>query len=250
MSDRLCLRDSDKAKVKVALLEIGKPATKDEISAECDLSLIKVGGALSNIPSIKRADRLYWGLEDWIQDEYDGIPGEILQRIEEHKGVVSKSLLLREIPNKFDVKESSVNAYLRTPQFDINGDEVRVAEDPDSKFKLRDLDKVVSGKDHDGSLFWNFTVQDRHFKGHNIVQVPYEIVRHLGCAANKRKRVRVSAPLGCENISVNSPMASLTMASIGHVSDALKLLKAKHDDLASIVMRSDGSVEIRMAVEQ
>lgn len=245
ISGQLCLRDSAKSRVKSALLKIGGPATRDEISAICGLNPTRVGGAISNIPSIVRADLKRWGLREWIDDEYDGITGEILQRIEENGGVVSATYLIQEIPEKFGVSASSVRAYLGTAQFEVFQDEVRAAKSP--VFDLLPLKEVVSGFDRDGCPYWNFRVEDRHFDGCSISRVPYEIAKNLGCEAGASIRVPVSAPVGCRDLSVNWSLASSTKASIGYVSDALELLGSKTGELASLVMRNDGSVEFRMA---
>ena len=247
ISGQLCLRDTAKSRVKSALLQIGRPATRDEISVKCGLSPTQVGGAISNIPSIVRADLKRWGLRDWIEDEYDGITGEILQRIEENGGVASARSLMREIPEKFGVSESSVRAYLGTAQFDVYQDEVRVAANP--VFDLLPLREVVSGIDSDGCPYWNFRVEDRYFEGYSLSAVPYEIAKALGCVAGESIRVQVRSPMNCRSLSVSWKLASSTKASIGYVSDALRKLGATSGEMISLVIRRDGSVDFRMMLD-
>ncbi len=247
IGDQLCLRDTAKSRVKCALLQIGRPATRDEISVKCGLSPTKVGGAISNIPSIVRADLKRWGLRDWIEDEYDGITGEILQRIEENGGVASARSLMREIPEKFGVSESSVKAYLGTAQFDVYQDEVRVAANP--VFDLLPLREIVSGFDKDGCPYWNFKVENRYFQGYSLSAVPYEIAKEMGCEAGESIRIPVRSPMNCRDLSVSWKLASSTKASIGYVSDALKELGATSGEMVSLVMRRDGSVDFRMVLD-
>lgn len=116
----LALRDSDRARTKAALLAIGAPATRDEIAEVCGLSSAKVGSYLSGFPSVVRADKSRWGLPEWIDDEYEGIEAEIIQRIEEGGGVTTASRLFEELPAKFGVSAASVNAYLQKPKFKLH----------------------------------------------------------------------------------------------------------------------------------
>ena len=72
ISDRLAHRATKKA-AKAAILNIGRSATLDEIMAESCLPRSHLGGLLSGIPGIARASKTKWGIEDWIEDEYEGI---------------------------------------------------------------------------------------------------------------------------------------------------------------------------------
>ena len=117
------LRYSEKARTKAALLAIGTPATREEIAELCGLDPAKIGSYLSSFPNVVRADKSRWSLSEWIDDEYEGIEAEIIQRIEEGGGVTTTNRLVKELPAKFGVSASSVNAYLQSPKFvlDDNG---------------------------------------------------------------------------------------------------------------------------------
>ena len=116
----LALRDSDRARTKAALLSIGAPATREEIAEVCGLGSAKVGSYLSGFPNVVRADKSRWGLSEWIDDKYEGIEAEIIQRIEEGGGVTTTSRLFEEIPAKFGVSAASVNTYLQKPKFKLH----------------------------------------------------------------------------------------------------------------------------------
>ena len=45
-----------------------------------------------------RADKNRWGLAEWIDDEYEGIAAEIVQRIEEDGGATRLERLIDELP--------------------------------------------------------------------------------------------------------------------------------------------------------
>ena len=124
----LSLRNSDRVRTKAALLSIGVPATREEISELCGLSVARVGSYLSSFSDIVRADKLRWGIAEWIDDEYEGIEAAIAQRIEEGGGVASTNRLIEELPRKFGVLAVSVHAYLQRPMFAVQGNHVTLAE--------------------------------------------------------------------------------------------------------------------------
>ena len=86
LSGRLALRDTAKARARAALISIGRPATKEEVGQQSGLDSARAGAQLSAMDGIVRADKSRWGLAEWIDDEYEGIAAEIVQRIEEDGG--------------------------------------------------------------------------------------------------------------------------------------------------------------------
>ena len=129
--------------------------------------------------SVVKADPNRWGLRHWIDDEYDGIVGEILQRIEEDGGVTTTERLLTEIPAKFNVSPQSVRAYMNSARFEIRNGSIRLANP--ASIRLRDLDDVIDGRDRDGAPYWTFVVDDRYFQGYSVVGVPPEFAKAVGC---------------------------------------------------------------------
>lgn len=110
IGEHVALRDTLRARAKLALLDIGRPATKEEIAAAGGLAIGTLSSTLSNIESIARADKDHWGLTAWIDDVYEGIPAEIRQRIDQHGGAVPLSFLLQDIPERFRVTKASVRS--------------------------------------------------------------------------------------------------------------------------------------------
>ena len=238
----LALRDSAKARAKAALLSLGRPATRDEIGAVCGQERNRVGANLSNIPSVVKADRDRWGLRDWIDDEYDGIVGEIVQRIEEDGGVTTTERLLREIPTKFNVSQQSVRAYMSTPRFEIWNGSISLA-DPDS-IHLRDLEDVVDGCDQDGAPYWTFVVDDRYFQGYSVVGLPPEFAKALGCEPDSGVDVEIQNLPDCRALSLNWRLASLTGASLGSVAEPLELLGLQSGDKARVTIATSRAVKL------
>ena len=236
----LALRDSAKARAKAALLSLGRPATRDEIGAVCDQERNRVGANLSNIPSIVKADRDRWGLRDWIDDEYDGIVGEMVQRIEEDGGVTTTERLLTEIPAKFGVSPQSVRAYMYSARFEIRSGSIRLANPASIRF--RDLDDVIDGRDQDGAPYWTFVVDDRYFQGYSVVSIPPEFAKALGCEPDSGVDVEILNLPDCRALSLNWRLASLTGASLGHLSEPLRLLDLRPGDRARVTIASNRAV--------
>ena len=126
IGDRLALRSTKRARVKAAILSIGRPASLDEIVAKSGLPRAHLGGLLSDIPGVARATKTKWGIEDWIDDAYGGIVAGIVQRIEEDGGATPMDRLVRELPELFEVKEGSVRSLVATLQFVLSDGMVRL----------------------------------------------------------------------------------------------------------------------------
>ena len=243
IGDRLALRSTKRARAKAAILSIGRPATLNEIMTESGLPRAHLGGLLSGIPGIARASKTKWGIEDWIEDEYEGIVAEIEQRIEEDGGATTLDRLVSELPEMFEVKESSVRALVATPQFVLRDGIVRLAQE--SEVTLRDIYEVVDGVTAEGWPYWSFRVHERYLKGYSLAGVPPEIADALGCPRNDSIRAVVSRPTGCGRISVTWHLRSLSGASVGYISTPLRRLGIAEGDRVCLVVVEPGVVEFR-----
>ena len=238
----LGLRDSGKARAKAALISIGRPATREEIARMCGFGETKTGSHLSVIPSVVKADKDRWGLKHWVDDEYDGIVGEIIQRIEEDGGATTTERLLTELPVKFGVNPISVRAYMQTPKFVIRDGWISLAHT--SSIQLRDLDDVIDGRDHDGAPYWTFAVEGRFLDGYSVTGVPPEFAKALGCEPDAGERVRIDNLPDCSELSIRWPLASTTGASLGYVAEPLKHLGLESGQRARVTIRGPCLVEL------
>ena len=238
----LGFRDSAKARTKAALLSIGRPATREEIGAVCGFDEGQVSAYLSNVPSVTRADKERWGLREWIDDEYDGIVGEIIQRIEEDGGATTTKRLLSELPSKFDVSPSSVRTYMQTPKFVIQDGWISLAST--SSIRLRDLDDVIDGRDETGAPYWTFPVDARYFDGYSVPSVPPEFAKALGCAPDAGARIEVENLPDCREMSINWRLASSTGASLGYLTEPLKRLGLEPGQRARVTIKGPRLVEL------
>ena len=239
---RLGLRATDKARAKAALLSIGRPATRAEIGSLCGIEEARVGAHLSNVPSVVRADKERWGLSEWIDDEYDGIVGEIVQRIEEDGGATTTERILSELPSKFDVSPSSVRTFMQIPKFEIRDGWISLANP--SSLRLRPLDDVIDGRSPDREPYWSFEVEARYFEGFSLAAVPPELAKELGCDPDGKLPVRIANLLGCRDLSLSWPLSSNVGASFGHLAHPLERLGLSPGERARITLKGRGLVEL------
>ena len=242
LNGMLALRDSAKARVKAALLSIGHPATREEIGSVCGYEKTRVGAYLSNVPSVVRADKERWGLREWIDDEYDGIVGEIIQRIEEDGGATTTERLLTELPSKFNVSPMSVRAYMQTQRFEIRDGSISLASA--SSVQLRYLEDVIHGRDDNGAPYWTFVVESRYLEGYSVVGIPPEFAKELGCSPDSGLGARIENLPNCRELSLRWRLASTTGASLGYLSEPLRQLGLHPGDHARVTIKGTRSVEL------
>ena len=245
--DHLALRDTGKARAKAALMEIGRPATKEEIAESSGFDVARVSSLLSSVEDVVRASKTKWGVEEWVDDVYEGIPAEIIQRINEDGGSTALSRLTEELPRMFEVSETSVTAYVATSKFQLVDGNVSLADV--SSINLRSFADTVEGYTSDGRACWKFKVEARYFNGYSLLGLPPEIAKTLGCEPDGRKRVPVRSPSSCGPISVSWPLTSLGGATLGYLSEPLRKLRLNSGDHALLVINNDNTVSIQPNAE-
>lgn len=163
---RWTIKNTNRCRIVAALVHLGQPATKEEVAALANVTPDQAGSSLTAIEGIVRADRYRWGFSDWIDDEYDGIAGEIIQRIDAYGGVVRAELLLTEIPELFNVSEGSVRAYLASDAFVVHDGLVRRADA--DEFSPTDVRTVKDAILIDGNWGHKLRLYQRHFDGYSL----------------------------------------------------------------------------------
>ena len=206
------------------------------------MDVTRVGSLLSKIDGVVRADKHRWGFADWIDDQYGGIPAEIMQRIEEDGGSTRLNRLLDEIPRFFGVSEMSVRSALASPAFRVEHGWVRTVENP--AIDLGTLEDVATGRETNGDLYWAFTVYERYLRGFSITGVPPELAVALGCNFGQTVSIGVQAPHGVQAISVIWRKTSASGPEIGRVSQPLRALRARDGDLIALIVHSDATVSL------
>lgn len=244
---QLVRRATIPARIKAAVISAGQPITKDHIAELVGLDPKRVGAQLSRIDGVARADKIRWGLEEWIDDVYEGIPAEIVQRIEEDGGATRLERLVTELPRMFGVSEASVRAHVQTPQFTLTDGYVSVADS--SSIRYRDLDDVIDGRDESGMPYWTFNVKEQYFNGYSLMGFPPELAKELGCGPNEKIRVPLRNPAGFQDLSVSWRTSAVTGASLGYLAAPLRRVAVEAGDDVRLVLRPDCSVELRKPVE-
>ena len=161
--------DSVRGRVIAALWIIGAPATKAEIGEMAGATPSRVSSYLSSVPGVCRADKERWAFEEWVDDPYDGIVGEILQRIEEDGGSTTVARLMSELPATFGVSELSVRSYLATPRFVVRNGTVRLATEAEVATtyfgSVEDVSSAV--RLDDGTWAVRIRVEERFLNGYS-----------------------------------------------------------------------------------
>lgn len=245
LSNHLALRDTSKARAKAALLSIGRPATKEEIGELSDLRPDRAGAQLSLLPGVVRADKYRWGLAEWVDDEYEGIPAEIIQRVNEDGGSTRLNRLLEELPRMFGVRESSVRAYLDTPAFRVEHGWVSIADNPEVHLGL--LQDVIDGYDDNGDPYWTFEIEDRHLSGYSIHGVPGEVAAALSCEFGGRTTTTVRSPADCQDISVIWRTTSMHGPEIGRLGSALRAVGVRGGDTMALIIHGPSEISVTRA---
>jgi hypothetical protein len=212
------VRDSQRTRVAAALRRIGRPASKAEIALEAGVSDVdRLGSTLSVLTGIVRADKERWAFADWVDDPYDGIVGEIYQRISRNHGSVAVASLLDELPRRFGVSEASVHAYLQTSAFLVEDGFVRRADGsayaaaPPTKWP----DAFVVGE------VWGqlVRVDERHFAGYSF-KVRFDIAYANGLRPNDDLRVAVDGS-AAEASVIWRPHDATKAVDVGRMAEVL-----------------------------
>ena len=239
---RAGLRDSAKARVKAALLRIGRPATRKEVGEACGLDETAAGTCLSAIPSIVRSDKNTWGLREWMDEEYTSIVDEIAKRIEHRGEAVEIRDLLEELPAKLGVSRESVKTYMRCARFTRTNGRIDLADT--RSIEVKNLEDVIDGRDAAGAPYWRFVVCEKHFRGHAVENVPPAFARALGCEPDRRVTVEVGNLPGQPEVSVGWHLSSVKGAWIGRVREALEALGTKAGATVRVTRRDAGIMEL------
>lgn len=233
------LRRSVRNATLLALKALGRPSTKEEVAERAGVeSARSVANQLSALNGVVKVDLRRWGLAEWTDDPYEGVANEIVQRIEEDGGSTLKSRLLQEIPDRFGVARSTVEAYIGTDRFETEDGYVRLSRASD--IELRDLSTLscIVWRP-DGAPVYRFDVDARYLDGYSI-KVPKEVAYHLGVGLDERTTIECAEPPGSGEVSVIWRSHDLLGPEIGRLRGALELVGARAGDEAFLSLDPDG----------
>lgn len=239
------VRDTLRSRIAAALKRIGRPATKAEIAEMAGLDPdAKVGSTLSAIAGVVRADKERWAYASWVDDPYDGIAGEINQRIDAHAGSVSVASLLDELPRRFGVLESSVMMYLQTPAFVVVEGFVSRAEV--GSFNAAPPSKWFDAFRVEGVWGQRVQIEQRHLEGYSL-KVRFDIAYANGLRPGCDLKVPIDGAIGEASVIWRAHDASRGI-DVGRVSEAIQALGFRAGDFV-LVMPTAHAVVIREPVE-
>ncbi|MEK9505542.1 DNA-directed RNA polymerase subunit alpha C-terminal domain-containing protein [Gaopeijia maritima] len=217
--------------VQAALAIRGEPSTKDEIAEMTGLDRPTVGAVLSSLDSICRADINRWGFHEWIDDAYQGIGAEIIQRIHESQdGWVEVEEIVEELVDLFEVAASSVRSYFGARRFVTENGRARLVlpAELDSVFWGAIEQEARAVALEDGSWGVLVTVEERHLRGQSFT-LPTSLGSAQGLAPDTRGIVPVQghAAEASVNWNIDTPSNQVT---VGRLSELLRTLGVRPGD--------------------
>lgn len=206
------------SRIAAALKHLGRPATKEEIAEIVEYDPARISSHFPRVQGVVRADRYRWGFDEWVDDPYDGIVGEINQRIDEYGGSVRVGILLDEIPSKFDVTALSVRAYLGTDAFVVENHMVRRADT--SKFDAKDPEKHSGAHHHQGFWGQRIKLDERFFNGYSM-GINFDIAYANGIRPHDHLVVPINDSKYCGTL-IWRPHSPNRLIDVGRAADFLK----------------------------
>lgn len=213
--------DSQRKRIFLSLYKIGRPATKEEIANYVGVEETAIiGSYLAGNDFICRADKEHWAFVEWVDDPYDGIVGEIEQRIKEDGGKTTVERILTELPSKFGVTETLVRTFLGTPKFIVKDGYVRCATQGEiNTTYFGDVEDVSSAvRLEDGCWGVCIKVEEQFLKGYSAA-IPASIAWECGVKPGDSLLVPVDGTEHKVSViwSVNSPAQTIDLGGIAPV---------------------------------
>ena len=235
----LVLRATRRARVYLALREIGEASRRDTIADVAGLiDNSSLSSLLSSDPLFVRFTKDKWGLSDWTDDPYEGVVDAIVRRIEEAGGETSVTSLIEDIPARFEVLPATVRNYLSTRKFEVDGDVVRIVAAPVAP--VRDLGRARDvAWSADGTPVLRFRVGLHHLKG-NSQKVSVAVAQHLGVGPDGSVKIPFEHPRGVDDASVIWRSYDPNGPEMGRLREALLECGLQPGEEALVLLRPDG----------
>jgi len=215
------LSDVRQVRIAAALRTIGRPATKAEIGELVGLSERQVAAQAGATPGVVRADMTRWGFEEWVDDAYDGIVGEIEQRLDENNGEVRYDALIAEL-EQFGLKKSSINSNLQSDAYLWKDGVVRRNPTNYKPRLLADRRDVVWDNELSGDKLCGqrIVLTEQNFKGFAL-SIGFEIAYENGLRPNDNLMVPFEGSNGLEVSVIWRPTTLSRTMDVNRVADPL-----------------------------
>lgn len=235
----LVLRDTRRARVFLALREIGERSDRQTIARASGLrDSSSLSSLLSSDPLFVRFTKDKWGLQEWADEPYGGVVDALVRRIEKGGGRARLDQLLEQIPRQFEVLPATVRNYLGTRKFEIVGKHVRVAEAPTAPPQSLDDARDVCWAP-DGTPALRFVVGHHHLKG-NSQKISAAVAQHLGVGLDGSAKIPFEHPAGVHDASVIWRSYDPNGPEIGRLREALVACGIAPGREAFVLLRREG----------
>lgn len=240
-------RSSLSAKLKAALVYIGRPATLKEVAKLAKTNTKRTGSTFSRLRSINRVTKSLWALEEWNYPVYEGIVQEIEKRIGNEGGKTRVSELRVDIQDFYGIKGLSIDTFLGTPKFRVWGN--FVFERTFDELKLRPLETCIDTYDDEGNPVWRFETLERYFQGYSVATVPPEVILAMGCEIDRAHKVLVENLSDAEDLYVSTQWqrSSTSKGWIGNLTRPLTRLNAKPGDWIDVTLVRNGVIRLTVS---
>ena len=238
LGDSLVIRDTRRARVFLALQQIGQPARRETIAEAANLTdNSSLSSLLSSDPLFVRFTKDKWGLNEWTDEPYEGVVEAIIKRIEDAGGEARIDALVAEIPGRFEVLAATVRNYLGTRKFEIVGDHVRIVAEPVAPQQPLSGARDVAWT-RDGTPVLRFMVGHHHLKG-NSQKVSVAVAQHLGIGLDGSVKIPFEQPSGVDAASVIWRSYDPNGPEMGRLREALLKSGLQPGDTALVMLRRD-----------
>jgi hypothetical protein len=239
IGESLVLRDTRRARVFLALRDIGEASRRDVIANVAGLrDNSSLSSLLSSDPLFARFTKDKWGLSEWSDDPYEGVVDAIVKRIVRAGGEVPVASLVEEIPARFDVLPATVRNYLGTAKFEVEGDMARVAAAPVAPpCDLAGARDVVWAPD--GTPVLRFAVGRHHLKG-NSQKASVAVAQYLGVGLDGSVKIPFEHPRGVDDASVIWRSYDPNGPEMGRLREALLECGLQPGEEAFVLLGRDG----------
>ena len=239
LQKHLVLRDTRRARVFLALHEIGERSDRQTIARVSGLrDSSSLSSLLSSDPLFVRFTKDKWGLRDWADEPYGGVVDALVKRIEKGGGKARLDHLLEQIPQQFEVLPATVRNYLGTRKFKIEGKHVMVAETPTApRQSLEDARDIRWAPD--GTPALRFVVGHHHLKG-NSQKIPPAVAQHLGVGLDGSAKIPFEHPAGVHDASVIWRSYDPNGPEIGRLREALAACAVEPGSEVFLLLRREG----------
>lgn len=236
---RFLIERPTRADILAAVLETeGEPITTEQIyNLLQHIPSQSLRSVLTGQDRFVKVSKSEWALSSWGMPPYEGGIAEIEKRIEEGNGSASVSELLHELPRKFGISRSTVEVYLSSRHFIVEGDIVRVNANPSVNIPpLSDEESIVWAGD---IPVLKVVATSDALRGLSII-VPRGVADKLGVEIGGNAEIPVDSPSGVRPLTIR--WRTYSEPYLGRLSHVFRKFGSLEGGRLFVELRRDGLV--------